>query len=103
MATSPTVGRILTDDKLSEEERIVKKSKTDSEDGDIEQSAMRMPEPSEMERKRVRVQRTFRLYPELLEALSTASGKRKQEGYELWSQNAIINHALSEWLKANGY
>jgi hypothetical protein len=98
----------LTDDKLSEEEkRIVGKAQTVSDDVDAEPVAVRTPEPSAMERKRepipVRVQRTFRLYPELLEALSEVSTKRKQEGYELWSQDAIINHALSEWLRTNGY
>ena len=65
------------------------------------------PRLDDMDRKKepskVRVQRTFRVYPGLLEALSQASIDRKKSGYELWSQDAIVNDAITQWLCTQEY
>ena len=105
MNTSRNVGLVLNDEELTEkEEEIIRAASVIPEKG----QAIAQPESgdSSMEQKksppRIRVQRTFRIYPELLEALGTSSAKRKQAGYEQWSQDAIINHALKMWLEQYG-
>lgn len=109
MVTPPrNVGRVLDEHALSEtEKRIVEEAAIAPEQRVRTDLPTTAPDTSMMDRKRepvrIRVQRTFRVYPELLEALGQASVDRKRDGFDQWSQDAIINHCLAEWLHANGY